>query len=204
MTEVPKAYQIVRKDDVLKFSTSSFRPEKGSVLHGGIFNRELAASLAAGGVVLLLGFFLTPGAGISAVYLVPAGVLFALFFFVLRTYVFREPRLEATFDGKNGVVEIVLRKTIGTARKRGPISGLSGVRIDHVIVEPENPDGIRVVEKIALQHGTVIPGFGKKADFYSVRLGFQDGPVTIFSTAKREEAEDVLAELEGFLLSVGR
>jgi hypothetical protein len=53
-----KTYQLDIKDNILIFRTTFFKAEKGSVLHSGIYNRELASSLLAGACIVLLGFFL--------------------------------------------------------------------------------------------------------------------------------------------------
>jgi hypothetical protein len=67
-------------------------------------------------------------------------------------------------------------------------------------VTPENPDGIRLVEQVALQHGTVIPGFGKTSEFYTVEMEFKNGKrITIFSSEEPSMAEDVRAKLSGFI-----
>ncbi|MDI6728785.1 MAG: hypothetical protein QMD44_07690, partial [Thermodesulfovibrionales bacterium] len=79
-----KAYQINIKDNMLIFRTSSFRAEKGSVLHSGIYNRELASSLAAGALVMLLGFFFAASFKITTVHFVVALLLFVIFFIVFR------------------------------------------------------------------------------------------------------------------------
>ncbi|HET6514669.1 MAG TPA: hypothetical protein VFG09_05865 [Thermodesulfovibrionales bacterium] len=193
------SYDLMIKDDTLILRTSSFRAEKGSVLHSGIYNRELASSLAAGGVLMLLGFFFAASGKITVVHLVSGAAVFAVLFLVSRRFLFREVILEALFDRVNDRIDTSVRKIVGSVRQVHKMSELSGICLDHVTVQPENPDGIRVVEKIALQHGTVIPGFGKIKEFHVVQLDFSGERVSIFSSGKKEEAEALIARLKGFV-----
>src|SRR5512143_394413 len=52
-----EAYQIEKSENGVVVRTTSFRTERRSMLHSGIFNRELASSLAAGAVMVITGFF---------------------------------------------------------------------------------------------------------------------------------------------------
>ncbi len=58
-----KPYHIESRGNTVVLSTASFRTERKSVLHRGVFNRELASSLAAGAVLVVIGFFLPSGLG---------------------------------------------------------------------------------------------------------------------------------------------
>ncbi|WP_333655561.1 hypothetical protein [Dissulfurispira sp.] len=193
-------YQMDIKDNMLIFRTSSFRAEKGSVLHSGIYNRELSSSLAAGALVMLLGFFFTARFKTTAVHFIAALLLFVISFIVFRTCIFLEPVLCVAIDKKNGNIDITLRRILGRRRIISPLSELDSIRQDYLSVTPENPDGIRLVEQVALQHGTVIPGFGKTAEFYTVEMEFKNGKrITIFSSEEPSMAEDVRAKLSGFI-----
>ncbi len=193
------SYQIDIKDNVLVLRTGSFKAEARSFLHSGIFNRELASSLAAGGIVSLLGFFFAFYSKIRIVHFLTAILLFAALFVILRLSVFREPILETVFDRNKGTVTISLRKIIGRKTQSFLINELSVIGMNHTIVQPENVDGIKIVEKIALQHGTVIPGFGKVQDIYTVQLDIGDNKVTVFSAGERQAAEAVITELKSFM-----
>ncbi|MBI3592450.1 MAG: hypothetical protein HY099_03050, partial [Nitrospirae bacterium] len=78
------SYQIEIKDNVLVFRTTSFKAEKGSVLHSGIYNRELASSLAAGACITLAGFFFAFRDKITAIHFIAALFLFAVLFLFFR------------------------------------------------------------------------------------------------------------------------
>ncbi|MFZ6006685.1 MAG: hypothetical protein ACOYU2_03410 [Nitrospirota bacterium] len=193
-------YQMDIKDNMLIFRTSSFRAEKGSVLHSGIYNRELSSSLAAGALVMLLGFFFAVRFKTTAVHFIAALLLFVIFFIVFRTYIFLETVLCVAVDKKNGNIDIALERIFGKRRITSPLSELDNIRQDYLAVTPENPDGIKLVEQVALQHGTVIPGFGKTAEFYTVEMEFKNGKrITIFSSEEPSMAEDVRAKLSGFI-----
>jgi len=192
-------YHLDIRDDTLVFATSSFRAEGRSVLHSGIYSRELASSLAAGGLLMLLGFFFAVRGKINAAHILTGAAAFAVLFLVFRGYVFREPLLEAVFDRGRAAIEILVRDPVTTKKGRYELSDLLGITLESLTVEPRNPDGIKVVEKIALQHGMVIPGFGRTEEICSVVLDFPGRRRTIFSTGKREDAERVAAEIGRFL-----
>lgn len=192
-------YQIDMKDDLLVFRTASFRAEARSVLHSGIFNPELASSLAAGGVVIFFGFFFAIYFEITTVHFLVAILLFAALFVIFRISVFRELILEAVFNKDKGVVTISIRKIFGGKTQSFLASELSDIRLNHITVQPGNVDGAKVVEKIALQHGMIIPGFGQREEFYTTQLDFRDKSVIVFSSKERQEAEAVITELKGFM-----
>ncbi|MBI3592867.1 MAG: hypothetical protein HY099_05250, partial [Nitrospirae bacterium] len=76
---------------------------------------------------------------------------------------------------------------------------LDNIRQDYSAVTPENPDGIRLVERVALQHGTVIPGFGETSEFYTVELEFKNGRrLMIFSSKEPSRADDIATRLKNF------
>lgn len=195
-----KTYHIDIKDNLLTFSTTSFKAEKRSMLHSGIYNRELASSLAAGALVMLMGFFFASRFKITAVHLIAALLLFVIFFIVFRTYIFLEPVLCIAVDKKNGNIDIAVERIFGKRRITFPLSELDRIRQDYLTVVPENVDGIRLVEQVALQHGTVIPNFGKTSEFYTVEMRFKDGKrFIIFSSEEPSMAEEVRAKLSGFI-----
>ncbi|MGD0884751.1 MAG: hypothetical protein ABSA46_07755 [Thermodesulfovibrionales bacterium] len=197
------SYHMDIKDNSLVLKTTSFKTEMGSFLHSNIFNRELAVSLLAGALLIVFGFFFAVPGKITAFHLVSAVVAFGTLFLLLRIYVFPEPAFEAVFDRSRGVIETSLRKATGRKRDRYLMSELSVVRLDHRIVQPQNLDGIKVVKKIALQHGMVLPGFGETADIYTVQLDFPGRSVTLFSTTDKPEAKALVAKLSDFLQSAG-
>ena len=175
--------------------TTSFRTERRSVLHSGIFNRELASSLAAGAVIVMMGFFFALHSRITVVHFIAAVFVFAAFFILFRIYAFREAVLETTFDRERKTIRVLLKRTIGSRSQSYPMDALAGIGIHHLSIEPENLDAVKLVEKVAVQHGTVIPGFGKVEDFYTVELDFGERKMVIFSARDRKGAESLMDEL---------
>lgn len=193
-------YQIDMKDNMLIFSTAFFKAEKGSILHSGIFSRELASFLAAGAVLTVLGFFFASNFKITAIHFIIAVFLFAALSLFFRAYIFHEANLEIVFDKGKGKITSTLKKAVGKEIKVYPVSELKGIKPGQVTFKPENPDGVKVVENIALQHGTVIPGFGEVMEFNTVELEFKQGNrIIIFASELKEETESIIKILRIFL-----
>ncbi|MBI5212390.1 MAG: hypothetical protein HY957_03330 [Nitrospirae bacterium] len=182
------------------FKTTSFKAEKGNVLHSGIYNREMSASLAAGAVVMLSGFFFAAKYRITAVHFIAALFLFIILFLVFRAYIFGEPLLGVVIDKEKGNIDISLDRIFGKKNLSFPFASLEDIRKDHKSIAAENPDGIKFVEKIALQHGTVIPGFGKTAEFYTVEMEFESRQrIMIFSSEDSAAADDIALKIKNFI-----
>lgn len=192
-------YSIEKKGTTIVLKTTSFKAERGSVLHSGIFNRELASSLAAGAVIVILSFFFARYFKITAIYLIAVALSFPALFIIFRIYIFRNAVLETVFNKERRTVTISLKRMLGGKVKSYSLDELSGIRLDHISMQPENIDAVQFVERIAVQHGTVIPGFGKTEDFYTVELDFGREKPVIFSVRERQGAETVIAELKSSL-----
>jgi hypothetical protein len=193
-------YQISVKNGRLVLRTSSFRAERGSVLHSGIYNRELTSSLAASALLALIFVALVlAGVDVSLIYVIPAAVFFAGFFIFFRKALFYEESLDAVIDRASGLIEVTTRR-FPVKTESFALSDLAAVRQGHVVITPENPDGVQFVEKIALQHGTVIPGFGEVREFHTVELEFKNGRmVRVFSSEQEAEAARVTKSLKEYV-----
>ena len=197
-----KDYQFSIDGNRLILRTLFFIPQRGSVLHSGIFNRELASILSASAIsgifFILLSFIIRHKILLYTILL----FIFAVIFLFFRAVIFKEPFLETIFDKSAGLVSVVLKRPLKTVQRAFPITS-KALSLRHWEFEPPNPDGIEVVEKVALQHGTVIPGFGEKKDFYNVELAVKDKGeqkrIIIFTTDKKEKAEAVMSEIIDFL-----
>lgn len=195
-----KVYQIDIKGNMLMFETTSFKAERGSILHSGIYNRELASSLAAGACITAAGFFFAYRVKITAGYFFAALILFVILFLMFRTYVFREPLLRLLIDKDKGDIEISAGNILSVRKLLFPAVELEKIRQDYVSIVPENPDGVKIVENISLQHGTVIPGFGKTLEFYTVELEFKNSErIMIFSSGEPSEADEIAAKIKNYL-----
>jgi len=196
-----RPYKLNVSNDILVLKAGSFRVEKGSVLHEGIYNREFISSLAAAtlGGVVVFGLAILFDLGIMN-YIV-GGAVFVISFPVLRAYVFRETFLTTEINRAKGEVTLLLRKTIGTELTRKPIEKLEDIHLRHTKIEVENPDAVEFVEKISLQHGTVIPGFGEAEELYSVELVFDGRETSVFVSKDREKTEKLVKEMRDFAFS---
>lgn len=194
------AAHIEESGSVLALWTTSFRAERGSVLHGGIYNREMASSLAAGACTLAVVFLFAAVSPATPLRTLAALVCFVPLFFLFRRYVFREESLRIVLDRKRGTASFSLSRPFGGREVCYPLSAIGAVRQECRIVRPENPDGIRVVEKIALQHGTVIPGFGETTEFHTVEIEFKGGErIMVFSSKEPVRAGEIAQKITNFI-----
>jgi hypothetical protein len=196
---IDKKYKIEMSGQGLVLCSSSFRPEKGSVLHSGIFNRELSSFIAAAAILTFIGFFFASYGSLRTPHAAAGVILFILISLLLRKYLFHEPALKAVFDIRKGFVTITRRGVLFQKRAGYPLARISGIAMNRVVLRPENPDGIELVEKIALHHYTVIPGFGETEEFFTVQLAFGNEIEVLFSTKKKDEAEEVHGKLKDFI-----
>ena len=188
------------KGNTLEFRTTSFSADRGSILHSGIYNREVASSLAAGACIVIAGFFFAGVIRINAVHFFGTLVFFVILFLAFRTYIFRESVLRLVIDKEKETITVSVRNVFSGRSSTSRLAELDTVRQDYVAVAPENPDGVDVVEKIALQHGTVIPGFGGTAEFYTVELEFRGGSrLLIFSSREPSTARDIAGQIRDWL-----
>jgi len=177
----------------------SFRAEKGSVLHSEIFSRELATSFVSAILAAGLLVYFAISAELGLLHYLLSAILFGISFPVVRFFVFKEPYLESIFDIGAGSITISLKRPIFGRTIRRALEELKGVEINHLRIDPENPDAVAFVEKIALQHGTVIPGFGEVQEFYNLDLDFGDTKHTILTTTDRSELEGIVGKINTFL-----
>lgn len=195
-----KPYEIALTGNRLNLRTSFFTAEMGSVLHSGIYNRELTSSLAAGAVIVIAGFFVASGVKLHLVHFFGILASFAVLFLLLRTFVFRDPMLETVFDKDAGRITILRRGVVGSRKSEYPLERLEDIRERTLSLSPENPDGIKMVEHIALQHFTVIPGFGRTSVFNTVELVFRGGAeVMICSSQDASSSGELTEQLKNFV-----
>ena len=146
--------------------------------------------------MVIVGFFFALYVKMTIVHFVAAAFVFAALFILFRVYAFREAVLETGFDLKRKTITVSVKRTTGSKCRSYAVDALTGIRIHHLSVEPENLDAVKLVERVAVQHGTVIPGFGKREDFYSVELEFREKKIVIFSAGERKRAESFVDELK--------
>lgn len=189
-------YSFSHKDGKTIFRTSSFSTEKGSVLHSGIYNRELTSSMASGAILVLALMLFSQHIKIDLFMVFGLLVVFVGLFLAFRFFVFKEPVLEVCIDKGAGC--LVVTKGIGLFKKKGifDLKDVVAIERGHISSLPSNPDGVKVVENIALQHFTVIPGFGQPTEFHTVVLTIRDGgQIVLYSSKDQNEADEVRQRL---------
>lgn len=194
-------YELSVSGSVLSLRTQKYTASEGSVLHSGIFNRELVSSLIAGSVlVAVVMAALISGVRLGLGYIVPAIVLFTFVFLIARFFVLSEETLDITVDRMEGRIVISSGARLRRHTRSFDMASFGGVRSGAVVIDPVNKDGIRVVEKIALQHGMHIPGFGEKKKYNTLELMFNNGEaVMIFASEDGAEAERLADALIKFM-----
>ncbi len=195
-----KKYHIERKGDILIFRTSLFAAGDGSVLHSGIYNREFASVLTASAVsgIICMVVFLSYGRAtfLYMIFIILSAALIPFF----NRFVFREKVLETVFDKAAGKTEFYL-EGIGRRKKdEVRLADIGNVIIESRRQSVENPDGVEFVEKIAAQHGTVIPGFGEEKTFFVLKLMLADGSDRlIYADTEMKDVMDAHEEVKEFL-----
>jgi hypothetical protein len=193
-------YKTSKEEDTLIFITPMFRAEPGSVLHSGIYNREFASVLASAtvaGIIYVITAMNIEGTFVrSLVFL----LIFAAGFPFFRTYVFRESLMEVVFNAASGEARISTRRITKRLKETIALSDIKDISIEKKTQEVENPDAVAFVEKISLQHGTVIPGFGEKKILFLLKLHLADGSVRIiYSDSVMQDVLSAHDEIKEFL-----
>jgi hypothetical protein len=195
-----KRFHIEKSGDVLVFSTTHYSAETGSVLHSGIYNREFASVLASLSVAGSAYLALTVYVGKTLVSHLTFMLVFIACFPFFRKFVFKERRMRTVFDRTRGKVELFLTGMMRRRLDSFPLKDIVNVMVESRKTEIENPDGVKFVEKISLQHGMAIPGFGEEKVFFLLKLILADGAGRVIYADN--DAEDVIAahgEIKEFL-----
>jgi len=184
----------------MTFGTDSFSADTASVLHSGIYNREFAsvlASMAAAGLVYALAVMISGKSFVSYAAFI---LLLAGGFYFFRSFVFKSRYLEVIFDKDGGEAVISRSGLVKKERELVPLGSIGRVFVESRKSRIENPDGVAFVEKISLQHGMVIPGFGEENVSYLLKLKLSDGSDRlIFVTGDMGEAIAAHDEIREFL-----
>ncbi len=198
--EKKKEYNISIKKGTLIFTTTSFRVEEGSVLHSGIYSKELTSSLASGAVLVAISVTLVyMGVKVSIPLIAIGVVLFFSLMVLFRMYVFFEEVFRVEIDKSSGVVNF-FKKGFSSERESVPLEKLRSIRWGVTMLVPENTDGIGVVKQISAQHGMPIPGFGETREVHSVVFEFKDErDIMVFSSEDQDEVDVVMDMMKNFV-----
>ena len=188
--EKKKEYNISINKGALIFTTTSFSAEEGSVLHSGIYSKELTSSLTSGAVLVGIAVALVSmGVKLSIPLIATGAVLFFGLMVLFRKYVFFEEIFRVEIDKSRGVVNF-FKKGFRSQSETVPLEKLRSIRWGVTLIVPENTDGIGVVKQISAQHGMPIPGFGETRELHSVVFEFKDErDIMVFSSEDQDEVE---------------
>ncbi|UCD35766.1 MAG: hypothetical protein JSU90_02725 [Nitrospiraceae bacterium] len=169
-------YQVSKENDRYVFRTSSFRAEKTSVLHAGVYSREFTSMLLAS-AVCIAAYMVMHMARLSPPFLryILVLVLFAAVFLGANTFVFRDKSLEAVFDRGSRTIRITWPGILTGRSETISFDRVHSVDVGSRQYVPENIDGIDFVQKISAQHGSAVPGLGEVEEFVTLSLLLTDG-----------------------------
>jgi hypothetical protein len=126
-------------------------------------------------------------------------VLIACFPF-FRRFIFKERYMETIFDRSKGMADICVTGIKRRKMDSLPLRDIVNVMIESRKMKIENPDGVRFVEKISLQHGMAIPGFGEEKVFFLLKLILADGTDRIiYVDVAVQDVIDAHGEIKEFL-----
>ena len=194
------SYTLKKENNRLVFTTNSFRAEKSSVLHEGVYTKEFASMLAASAlsvpVYVAVSFFATS----SVLRIVTVIILFVVSFIALKKYIFKDNLLEAVFDGTSKTVCINQSGLLSIRKETIPFRDIRSVEIGSRKFDPVNLDGIQFVQKISAQHGSAVPGLSESEEFVTLSLMGTDGAERLLFAGKVEEEPGMpLNEINNFL-----
>ena len=184
-TDMKNAYHLKIENNALIFRTSSFKAEKTSVLHSGVYTREFSSMLFASGACIL--FYILTGLINSKSPLVRYFILVTIFvitFLGANRYIFNERYLEAFFDRTDKTITIERSGLITKRKEKIPFSNLVSVEIDTKTYTPVNVDGIDFVQKISAQHGSPVPELSEAEEFVTLALKLKDGTERVLYAVK--------------------
>jgi Ca2+/Na+ antiporter len=201
-----KKYQMKVDQDKLVFITSSFKAEKTSVLHPGVYTKEFASMLFAS-ATCIFAYISTDLASIKSAIMryIILIVIFVVAFLGANKYIFKERYLEADFNKSDKTVNIVRSGLITKKSEKIPFARIKSVDLGIKKFVPENIDGIDFVQKISAQHGSAIPGLSDIEEFITLSLSLTDGSERIIFAAKINggrvdgEPEIPVKEIRSFL-----
>jgi len=175
-------YTVITEEEKLIFATPTYRADPDSVLHSGIYNREFSSALSSAVVAGILYMLVAFNTGNTIVRPLVFLLTFTVGFPFFRKFVFKEGLLEVVFNAVSGEAKIYTSWITKRLKETISIKNIKGLSIESKRHEVENPDAVRFVKQISLQHGSVIPGFGEEKVLFLLKLHLSDGSErTIYS-----------------------
>lgn len=191
-------YKIEASIETLCLVTSSFKAERRSVLHSGIYTKELSSMFAAFIISSIYLIYESYACQLYWLNYIIAGAGFILLFPIIRIFVFKEHKMTVVFNKDNNLITITQSCIIDKKIQERRLSSLSEIMIDHKMIEPQNQDGIEFVKKISLAHGAPMPDLGSIEHFYNILLVFPQGNFMIFSSSDLNETQELVKTIRDF------
>ncbi len=200
-----KNYNIQVEENKLIFSTTSFKAEKTSLLHKGIYNKEFSSMMLASAACIMA---YTAMSYMNIVFIRQGGLIqlfvivciFILVFVIARRYLFCDKHLKIVFNKESNTAGIYRHGPVKKSFEEIPLDSIESIVIGSRKFTPQNIDGIRFVEKISLQHGNFVPGLSDEEEFITLSLRLTDGSERIIYAGNTGEEHPIpIQELEHFL-----
>ncbi|RJR16515.1 MAG: hypothetical protein C4581_09840 [Nitrospiraceae bacterium] len=198
-------YQLTTVGNKLVFKTSSFKAERTSVLHSGVYSKEFSSMLLASAAALAA-YILTDSRPPLLRYTILI-IIFALSFIGANKFIFKDKELQVVFDRKDRTAHIIQSGLFIKKRENIPFADIKSVIVGNRQFNPDNIDGINFVQKISAQHGSAVPGLGESEEFITLSLLLTDNSERIIYAARLEagkidgEPEIPVREIREFLRS---
>ena len=201
-----KKYQIKIEKNTLIFTTSSFKAEKQSVLHKGIYTKEFSSMLFASAAAIV-SYLVVRGISTDTVfihYLITVFVFIGAFLGAGR-FIFKERYLMVVFNKPKNIATITRSGFLRKKTEKIPLHSIRSVEVGTKTFTPENIDGIKFVERISLQHGSFIPGLADEEEFVILSLKLSDGSERImYAGETKDEPHIPQKEIRDFLEIEGK
>jgi hypothetical protein len=183
-----KNYRIKIENNRLTFKTFSFRAEKGSVLHEGVYTKEFASMLFSSAVCIAAYQVMVYVADrIAPVHFLYIILLFIISFLGSRKFLFKERYQKVVFNKKDNTATISRPGLLKKNTEKIPLDRIRSVEVGSEKFTPENINGIKFVEKISLQHGSYTPGLADVEEFVTLTLKLTDGSDRVLFAGRIEE-----------------
>lgn len=202
-----KTFSLQKTSDVLVFYTSTYRVEKSSVLHGGIYNYEFSSILSASAVCGMVYVLVSMKYRVGMNFVAVLAFVFITSFILFRRFLFRERTLKAVFDRDKGIITIYNPRILGYISEDILMDDLESIEVGTIRYSADNRDAVQFVQKISLQHGSAVPGLGEEQEFVTLFLKLRDGGERMIYAARIEgrvdgEPDLPLKEIQEFLKGI--
>ena len=186
-------------DNILTFTTASFKAEKSSVLPSGVYSKEFSSMLLASALSVFI-YMLTNVINSTVVRSALFLLCFIIFFYGSRKYIFYDKKLKVEFNNNSKSALLTRPGIILNKTEELPFSSIRSVEMGNRKFTPDNPDGVAFVKKISAQHGSYVPGLGDEEEFLTLSLILADGTERVFFAGHVEDAPAIpLNKIRGHL-----